>query len=68
MVQFLVPAIIALCGLAAIASGLLGRNFHWKPLGSEQVGPRVPGWFARPFLVLIGIAFLAAAVALWHQE
>jgi hypothetical protein len=54
------------CGLVAISGGLLGDDFHWKPLGSSHLGPRMPRWFAKPFFVLIGIAFLADGLALCH--
>jgi hypothetical protein len=66
--QFLVPVMMALFGLGAIVGGLFGGDFRWKPLGSSQVGPRMPAWFARPFFVLLGIVFLSAAAVLWNEK
>jgi hypothetical protein len=57
-------SLLAACGLGAIIGGLFGEEFHWKPRGYP--GPRMPGWFARPYFVLLGIAVLADVLALCH--
>jgi amino acid transporter len=64
----IVPVLLGILGLVAIAAGLLGANFQWRPLGSGQRGPTMPGWLARPFFVLLGIGFLVGAFGLWRRS
>ena len=45
--------LLVTCGLGAI-------------IGSRHLGQMMPGWFARPYFVLLGIVVLANVLALCH--
>ena len=64
----LVALLTLLSGLVALAGSFFGREFNFKPLGSQKPGKPAPAWLARPFLFVAGVFFIWGAYVLWKQQ
>jgi hypothetical protein len=67
LIHKVASVVFALAGCFILIRAFAAKQFFLAPLGSRQVGPRVPNWLARPVVFLIGLGALALAVGLWRQ-
>jgi len=63
-----VCVIFSVGGLIAMLNAVFEQQFHFKSLGSEREGWRMPTWFARPFYFLLGAGMLYIAFQLWGDR
>ena len=68
VLRVLVCVIFSVGGLIAMLNAVFEQQFHFKSLGSEREGWRMPTWFARPFYFLLAAGMLYIAFQLWGDR
>jgi len=49
-------------GVVLLFAAFTVKSFHQTPLGSRQLGPPVPTWLGRSFLLAAALFFLLCAI------
>src|SRR5258708_23965616 len=59
---------LLLAALVFLSASFFGRDFDFKPLGSQKPGQPAPAWLARPFFFVGGVFLIWGAYTWWKQR